>query len=557
MTKQKQDLNKLQIRSMLLSILEDYKEAEDFRVKKHQNNVEALDVVEDRLSVIELLLKELLVSDGIRLDAITILLSDFATLEEVESVLWEMLQNRNIEDNKKSSILSLLRTLGGKIDSNILFNCFNNPDEMVDKETKDFLNVATVNPEAQIDFLDFLSALSEPEQIQLLKSLKDDYEGDELAGILAPTLQSNPIFKVKELIVEILGDTKSYLSVAPLKYLLKSVNEDELKKKALKSLNLLKDAGIEIDNNEKVYLREKEICETTVPYKAFLSQIDGAGNQGIIFSRINKKDFIEVFSTVINISDGIIDCFGFSAITKEEFIKVLERFRSSDIVVPVAPEVAKAKLSKAQAINQVKDYSTPYEYICWKAYLYDVEDEEINFNEIMTQPMEILTPVDLEVLYDTECFDSWFFEYNDTSLTDEIIEFAIKNFTAPGENYIQLLEDKFSELYSEIFTPDKIKIYSQMLKESAYVFYRNDQFVNANLALNLANIIKKGENKFLKDILRRSILQYTADIIAQEEKPPTNRFIALSKEAKPALTQEKAFELLEFLETQWGGKYFE
>ena len=86
-------------------------------------------------------------------------MADFATLDMLEDAIWELLKDKNIPDDKKAVYLQLLRILGGKIDVNILMDCMQDFNAVIDQQTKDLLEIASVNPEAQIDFLDFLSSL--------------------------------------------------------------------------------------------------------------------------------------------------------------------------------------------------------------------------------------------------------------------------------------------------------------------------------------------------------------------------------------------------------------
>ena len=59
-------------------------------------------------------------------------------------------------------------------------------EELINKETKQLLDTAIMNPEAQIDFMDFMSAISDEDKIILIKSLEEDYANDALANILIP-----------------------------------------------------------------------------------------------------------------------------------------------------------------------------------------------------------------------------------------------------------------------------------------------------------------------------------------------------------------------------------
>ena len=178
-----------------------------------KENILFLHSIEDKKFVLEILLKELVIAKDFELTVVIFLISEFATLELAEEKIWEELKNPNIEDSQKGIYLNLLRALGGKVDIQELANHMNDFQSVVDAQTQDLLETATINPEAQIDFLDFLMSLNDKEQLQLIYSLEDDFPGDELANIVSPCLRIRMSEKNKEQIITILGNSKSYLAI--------------------------------------------------------------------------------------------------------------------------------------------------------------------------------------------------------------------------------------------------------------------------------------------------------------------------------------------------------
>ena len=84
--------------------------------------------------------------------------------------------------------------------------------------------------------------------------------------------------------------------------------------------------------------------------------------------------------------------------------------------------------------------------------------------------------------------------------------------------------------------------------ELAHIFYLNKDFQRANILANLSAAIKNGETRFLKDVLRRSILQHLATIVSQEDDNSA-RFAFQKREV--LITQEEALNLLQKLEDKW------
>ncbi|MCR4880530.1 MAG: hypothetical protein K6A44_01070 [bacterium] len=547
-------LNKLQIRAMVFDVIKSYESDSDFESKLHIENLKKLNSVEDKKFVCEILLKELAVQKDFGLEIVKYLLADYASLELIESSIWEILYNPDVPDRQKEKYLQLLRAFGGKVDVNELMECISDVDGVIDEQAQGLLEAATVNPEAQIDFLDFLMALQPKEQLILIKSLFEDFKGDEMANMLTPCLRIDLDKSIKAEIIDMLASIPSYLSVKPLKNYINSAGDDDLKRAALKALNQIRNAGVDIDNKEILDYRENEICKDTKFHKAFLSQVDGCGNQGLIFSRITNRNKVIMFSTVINITDGIMDCFGLYNITENDFIKVVNRFKANDLAVPISAQEAKFKLTNAERKSASTHSRLPYEYFCWSVYTCDIEENPIDYASLLTERIAV-SPRDLDYLYNSGSFDSWFFEYDDNICVQNLINFAIDAGKNSRES-VPLIENKIDEVFYTVFSSEKVEEYSQMLMDSAFIFNKNYDYKRANIAANISTDITEGNMTFLKDILKRSILQYLANIIADsEETSPQDMFS--QKENSKKLSEEQAFALLKYLEEQWDCAQYE
>lgn len=539
-------LNKLQIKRIILDVIDKYETINDFKLPIHKQNMKILNSINAHSSVVDILLKEFYKAEDFKSEVLSLIISSFASLEDVENTLWTFLQDKKLSDDKKQKILSLLRTMGGKIDTTTLYEYLDDFDGVVNKETQDLLETATINMEAQIDFIDFVSTLPEDEQIMLLNCLKEDYDSDQIVAVFAPCLKYTQSTKIKELIIDILGGSKSYMSVESLKFTAQNSNDEKIRRLAIKALNQLKKDGIDIEDDEKVYLREKEICKATKFYKAYISEIDGSGEQGAMFSRISENGFIEVFSVVLSITEGIVDCFGFSTITKKEFQKVLNRFRAETIVVPICAENLKYKLIEAQKINIEKDFPIPYEYICWSAYLYDIEETPIDYEKLFNTNSVDLVDKDYEYLYENEIFDTWFFEYEDNKTVDTFIKEVINSFEKTPEKISDIIESLIDKNFEAVFTDEMKENYSKMLVEQAFIFNSNKQPKEADLCFALSKAILNNNDRFLKDVLRRTIIQYVSNLTFEEEDKKVDIQFK-SKKEKPYLSKEKAIKFLNIL----------
>ena len=111
--------------------------------------------------------------------------------------------------------------------------------------------------------------------------------------------------------------------------------------------------------------------------------------------------------------------------------------------------------------------------------------------------------------------------------------------------------DKIEDIYYKVFNLRKMDEYALMLMEAGQIFYLNKDFGRANICINMAEAIKNGEMRFLKDVLRRSVLQHLANVAAEEENVVDNRFAFKNDFLDPNISKEEAFNLLQKLETKW------
>ncbi len=257
-------------------------------------------------------------------------------------------------NNPKATNLDAVRVLLERYD----YERYVDPMEIAEKDTKRLLNSAIANPEIQIDFLDFINSLDVEDQLNLLQSLEYEYQGDELANILIPVFLSNPDSEAGRYALDMLGQTKSQLAFAALKDI----------PAAKKSLATLKIAGIREDKTSEFY---KNLLANSTPYRCCITYPDGTGAQAVIFSRLKPNDRAQFVAAVIDDLQGVCDCFGFNDISRFEADAIIERFYRGEQAVELKPEALKWFLAEAEKLGAM-----PYEYICWRNILADIQPEK-------------------------------------------------------------------------------------------------------------------------------------------------------------------------------------
>ena len=383
-------LSKLELRAKVIDIIDrlniDISDIQhQMELTKELKNLGNLELV------VHTLLKELNTDDENKIQKVSFLLLEMNSLEYSKDILWEYIKSSDSSDRLKEASCILLKSLGEHITAEDLLDYMDDPQKLIDSETQKLMETALSNPEAQVDLIDFMFAVSKEEQISLIKSLVYDYPGDSLANILSTVAESIDDESVKELCINILSETKSHNALGCLEDILTYSTNANLRKQASLALKKLKLLGISSEEGNYGN-RGERMCEDSKPYTFFTTYPDGVGSQCVVCSRIDSNGLLSVVNTIVDDIDGVIDCFGFFCITEFDFNKILDRLNNQSITIEITPEYAKKILSEAELLTKKQQYSIPYEYSCWKHTLYDIH------------------PADLDI---DGCVKKWADEFND------------------------------------------------------------------------------------------------------------------------------------------------
>lgn len=490
--------NKLQIRAKILTAIINLQN-NNTDLSFVGNTLDELHLIEDKDALLDILHKEFLKENSELKDyTITFLISELIENDKTEKLLYETLANPQINDKIKAKIVNFLRELGKHVNYEQYLEYFENPDDIIDTDTTKLLENAKINPEAQIDFLDFLNALPEKEKEMLITSLKEDYIGDNLANILTPLVLSNPYSEISKLAIQILGESRSILALSLLKNIAKNIDDLSIKSIAQKGISLLKLSGIKEDITQEYY---NNILKYTPIYKCYANYPDGHGNVGIIFSRKNEADFIQMFAVVINDIDGIIDCFGFNEISEPEFERIINKFYQNDNVVEITPQLCKYLMLNAEKISRLKYQEYSYEYAAWSMITKDIPFEDVNLEKGLRKIK--MDEYLLTQMYNKNYFTKWFL---DTKHNENFANLILE-ITQNKESKITTINEIINKHINNIFTESFLKIIDYRLQLSAHLSLNNNDETFANLFYSLKeeSLIKE---KFLVDILKKSTYEH-------------------------------------------------
>lgn len=484
------ELNPFEIKAEIAKIFNELDGVKDF--ENYEVHYRILDAQSDKSIITKLLFKEINTQNNQNL--LKFLLNRYCNKTELIERLWTVIKNSMTSNQAKIFALDLLRDIDTNWSYEDCGQYLDNPDEFVNADTKKILDNAIVNPEVQIDFLDFLNTLSENDKVILLKSLGNDYTQDELANMLVPVFLSMPETEAGRTALELLANSRSQLAYHALNSALETADAG-LIPLIKKNLSVLKLSGIREDNTKEFY---KNILKDSKPYKFCITYPDGQGNQAVIISRINKQGKVQFVAIVIDDYKGVKDCFGFNEISKFECNTIIERFYRGQRAIDLGPSVLKALLIKAEKLSKM-----PYEYICWKNILADIDIAPLKLN----YEIKKLSQKEFEDILKYDFTDFWFLN---STYSDEFEDF-LKLLNKP-EDFEKLIDNNLEN----VFYPEEYRVWSDRILNTAILKHLAG---NNKAAENLYSLYNDKELKreFFKNILRKSIYEYYF-AIKDEEK---------------------------------------
>ena len=493
-------LNPFELKAEITSIISKLHDAGDFA--GFEIHYRTLDLQNDKNIIVKLLFKELPNIKPENEGIVKFLLQRYTKPEELTNHLWGIIKSNLTTNAMKIFALDFLR----EIDSEWSYEeCeeYINTDELVDMDTRKLLDKAIINPEVQIDFLDFILALSTEDKITLLKSLHSDYSGDELANILIPVFLSQPDSEVGKEALSILGESRSALAFHALNMSVNFVT-DEIKPLVKKNLSMLKLAGIRNDNSLEFY---KNLLKSSRPYRLNITYPDGQGNQAMIFSRINENFKIQFVAIVINDYYGIKDCFGFNELSKFECDTIIDRFYREEKSLEISPETFRTILYNAEMISQrTKNWLLPYEYVCWKSLMSDIEYDAKPLKTILDNMLDKheLTMDEFNSVLNADFMVHWFL---DAHYSDEFEEFLDTLNEEIKSGKLVDFDSVVEKNTDTVFYQDEKNIWSSRLLNCAYLKLITGSVREAEILYNIYydNTYKEF---FFKFVMRKSLYEY-------------------------------------------------
>ena len=542
-----EQLNKIQLKAEVLTAITRLQTLQD--ATKVDELLYVLDNQTDKKAVLDTLMRELVKTNEQKAYILCFLLHRLCEKDQLENALWNTLKSPTVSDYVKTVVLNILKDLGNKVDYDNLEEYFESPEDVIDADTKQLLHTAIMNPEAQIDFLDFLYSLSDADARSLVQSLADDYTEDALANILIPVFLHDPSSKAAQIALDELGQSKSQLALHALLEAKEYVDEEFLP--AIKrNISALKLSGVREDNTLDFY---KEVLSESKPYESYSSYPDGHGNQALIFSREREDETIQLVATVVSDKWGIVDCFGFNQITKKDFKRIVERFYGDDLPVFINHTVLKTLLMKAEETVHKHGELMSYEYICWRNLLHDIPTEPVPMQYILEDKFEkkTLTKKELDKICLAEETQKWFL---DTDFSIKFYDFTEKlNNNFKKDNYDIDLDEAIDEDLHKLIDKTEEKIWAKRIMNVAYLKYLANEKNLAGLFYALY-FDEDAKEELFRNIIRKSIYEYYVSIKFKLDSAnkTTNLFKRNTNyEDEITITKAQAEKVIEKIEKAW------
>ena len=533
-------LNKLQIKAKVFEIinpLRDLDAIDDKIISKAIKEIKAIKEADFEF-IARILIKEADVKTTKSAGAFLYMAENLAPESFIELILKELNSNK-IPDSRKMFFLNILSGLGIKFNADDINSYLKNPDEAINKETSRFLECAKIDPEAQIDFLDFYFSSDALDKKELINSVIKDFEGDRLINILSPLALSADDKEAIELCLNIMEKQKSLISIKPLKYLSNLKTSAKIQNKAFKILQKMKMSGFYSES--KLYNFYKTLLRDFEEPKAAITTPDGNSNFSVLISRKTRQGSCFLFFVAINIELGPFSCFGFSSLTENDHDTIIKRFFNSRERFFIPIEEAKAILNTLTLRRISLNKIIPYEYFCWERLLDDVEPKDGELFQILEKNLtkKELTSEVQNLTDNSPYFENWFFRYS-------------KNIPWFSKMMDKILELKDEELYKinglieEYSKNEDLKeAIKKRLKFLAYCLNKNNKKELADTYYSL--IFNEKELKtFLENILKRSVYEFALTL-----NLPRKEEAGLFKKPENKKDNKKVKLIIDFVEKEW------
>ncbi len=528
---------KLKLRAFVVSLLSKYRSNTIIEHKILQKDIDSLLEIENKEDLAKVLYKELSQAKDDYSKKIALFILEVLDEDIIFRFTCQYLIDKSIKDDVKFFMVSIAKQKGIALDDGEVKQNIESCQKIEKESIRRFLKNATLDPEVQIDFLDFYINISRLEKISLLNNLindlaqeenneEDNEENEEIDNILsafALLLKLELSQEEKDIIENYLLNSKNSLRKSALLALFelektqKSPKQKEIQKRVKK-----------IEFLDKTPLK-KEFIENTKIERACIGLLDGQSEFSLALARKKDDDTFMLSFFTINTYLGITSCVGFNNIDEESLNSILKRVYYNFPPASINPIALKSIYSFFRQKNEQTKTIVPYEAFVWEKLFLDVREINFPLDEFFNSKLELvdITPKRFENLKNSIFLESWFYSYHQNSFLEKII------------NKIETEKD--------VFLKDIEKVDTLMLENVAAELYLNRDF-SINLKNNL--VIQSYIAKLLRRVISSGVLysltidkKYFTRLVLFVFKKSIYQYFLYKKECLENNAQEDKFKL--------------
>ena len=508
-------LSKMQLRSVLLAILNKYRTIKIPNSSIINSDIDEILSFQDQEFVAKLLFKELQ-TDNIEYSNVCAIFA----LEIVDNKLFEkyaieILANPDISDNKKFFIISLIKQKGIQFNYDDISSYVTSPQNVAHDSVMDFLTNVLFDPEAKIDLVDFYINVSHSEKICLLENLIQEPQNDSVACTFSLLLQLDLSQEEFEILYNALINSNSPYAIDGLNYIIQNYKINS--KTAWKIKSHIK----QIEDENPDFIKNSIIRESTI-FETFIGLIDGNSNFSIGIARKLNDESIYAMFTTININYGIVATLGFGNINYENYITIKSRLFDDSPYYSIPKTIAKTLFDYYLEKNKKTNSIIPYEYKIWSEVLYDIKPINYNIKDYLNNKLESINLSDnnFKKIINSKLTESWYFIPNQNEYFDDLINIIEKEHLIELDEIDIIIENKIKEL---LLNKQFIEELNNKLLLSAYIARLARLKLSSSILYSLS--FKNPYIKiFISTILYRSLYQYFGTSLIMKQKTNKNRF---------------------------------
>lgn len=258
--------------------------------------------------------------------------------ENIAQELLELIFSKDINDEKKAILVSLLDEMNVPLDHIDFNTAFNDVEKMGKMAIEGLLNEIEANHKTLDRAIEWIYEIPLEARMTFIDSICET-KTEKAFSFLEKMLFSDD----KDLVKRILSNfskTSEPSAVNAIKNALPYISEDDVKELAERTLRKLSFKGVQ--ENDKKKTKNTKLGDI---YKIYLTNLDGVGSQSLWIARNYGKQLNCMF-LLLNEKIGIKDCFG-NKMTKKEFDTMTSHQGSSGVTI--------VEIGYDKAIKYIKD----------------------------------------------------------------------------------------------------------------------------------------------------------------------------------------------------------